>query len=771
MAAESRCPDPLHLQQLLLGRLPAKTAERLEAHVHQCDRCGDLLPTLLQDDTLVDAVRARAKPGLQQHERDLVEGLMVRLKQSVGSHDTTTEANTLGAHADDASRQLCSFLAPPQNSDELGRLGGYRVLKVLGHGGMGVVFLAEDPHLKRSVAVKAMLPEVARKAMARERFLREARAAAALEHDHIVPIYHVGEERGVPFLVMPFLKGASLEDFARLRRGEPGASVTGGGLTVGQILKVGREIATGLAAAQEAGLIHRDIKPANIWLDAGTGGRVRILDFGLARATSDDANLTSPGLIVGTPSYMAPEQAQGRPVDGRADLFSLGCVLYKLCTGQVPFRGKDVVSTLLLTATKEPEPIEASNQDAPPALCDLVRRLMAKNPQDRPRSAQSVAEEIAAIERALSNAHSKVAALVNPEVSPPQALTVASATVATDKNPYQKQRRNWPWVATGVLAVMAVALTGFIVIRITNKDGTVTEVKVSAVARFADVDKRMAAIQKLPAEGQVKEVAKWLVELNPGFDGQVTHKIEQGVVRELQFMTDAVKNITPVQVLTGLRSLTCAGTPGKGEPDKGRLADLSPLRGMRLTFIHCGNNPLTDLAPLQDMKLITLNCSGTHVGNLTPLQNMPLTTLNCSSTRIADLSPLRGMKLNILNCAVTQVADLTPLQGMPLTNLSCTATQVTDLSPLKDMKLILFHCPFNKIADLTPLQGMPLTNLHCHNTLVTDMSILKDMPLQELRCDFKAERDATLLRSIKTLASINGMAAAEFWQQFPPAKP
>ena len=249
---------------------------------------------------------------------------------------------------------------------------------------MGIVFQAEDTHLNRAVAVKAMLPEVAKKTSARERFLREARAAAALEHDHIVAIFHVGEEGGVPYLVMPMLKGCSLEDYLKKKQGDR----AGAPLTVGQILKLGREMARGLVAAHEVGLIHRDIKPANVWLDATAGGRVKILDFGLARPAESDATLTQSGVIVGTPAYMAPEQAQGLKVDGRADLFSLGCVLYRLCSGRLPWKGENAMATLMAVSTEETTSLSQLKPDLPPAWpswsCSSWRRNLGIG-RSRPR--------------------------------------------------------------------------------------------------------------------------------------------------------------------------------------------------------------------------------------------------------------------------------------------------------------------------------------------------------------------------------------------------
>jgi serine/threonine protein kinase len=297
-----------------------------------------------------------------------------------------------------ADARLTDFLAPPQADDELGRLGGFRILKILGHGGMGVVFHAEDLKLGRRVAIKAMLPHLAGSQAAQRRFLREARAAAALEHDHIVPILQVGEDRGAPFIVMPFLKGEALDQ--RLRRD--------GNTPILEVLRIGREVAKALAAAHAAGLIHRDIKPANIWLEgepgaSATGGRVKILDFGLARLTKGEQNLTQSGAILGTPSYMAPEQAQTQKIDGRADLFSLGVVLYRLCTGVLPFPGHDTMSTLMSLATHNPAPPRAGHPEVPQELSDLIMKLLEKDPSWRPASAQQVVNAIQSIEHRLTS--------------------------------------------------------------------------------------------------------------------------------------------------------------------------------------------------------------------------------------------------------------------------------------------------------------------------------------------------------------------------------
>lgn len=288
-----------------------------------------------------------------------------------------------------AEAEAYDFLAAAQAADELGRLGGYRVLRVLGEGGMGVVFEAEDPLLHRRVALKAMKPRLAN-ADARLRFLREAQTAASAEHENIVTILQVGDDRGIPFIAMPLLRGETLADRMARSSGHP--------LPLGDILRIGREIATGLAAAHEQGLIHRDVKPANIWLEAKTG-RVKLLDFGLARAADEDQHLTQTGAVLGTPSYMSPEQARGEPVDHGTDLFSLGCVLYHIATGRRPFHGASAVGTLLAVATVEPAAPATVNATLPEALDRLICELMAKQRSARPASAEQVVERLLTIER------------------------------------------------------------------------------------------------------------------------------------------------------------------------------------------------------------------------------------------------------------------------------------------------------------------------------------------------------------------------------------
>ncbi len=274
-------------------------------------------------------------------------------------------------------------------------LGGYRILRELGHGGMGTVYEAEDIKLERHVALKVMKPEIAQNEQHRERFLREACTAASVVSDFICPIYEVGEDNGVPFIAMPFLKGEPLN--AHWKKGTR--------LAIDEVVRIGKQVADGLSAAHEAGLVHRDIKPGNIWLETQLTGppRALILDFGLARVQADNVHITQSGAIVGTPAYMSPEQARGdKNVDARTDLFSLGCVLYALCTGELPFQGATMMDVLMALGTHDPAPPHTLSATIPQPLSDLILRLLAKNADDRPRTARDVIEELAAIERDLA---------------------------------------------------------------------------------------------------------------------------------------------------------------------------------------------------------------------------------------------------------------------------------------------------------------------------------------------------------------------------------
>lgn len=377
MTPPADCPDPQLLKRFLTGRVDDQEAHGLEGHLIACDRCLETLSGLQHDDSLVEVARA-GPVSVDTDNAPAINALIER----VCAATTKTHPKLVRSRKDDADLIL-GQLAPAQSAEELGRLGPYRLLAMLGSGGMGMVFRAEDTVLKREVALKLMRPGLASEA--KQRFLREARAMAALQHDHVVAVYQVGEERDMPYLAMQYLKGMTLADWLTAK--PP--------LTIPQVLKFGRDTSLGLAAAHKKGLVHRDIKPSNLWLEAPKG-RVKILDFGLVKPSAETELLTQSGGLMGTPPYMSPEQARSEPLDARSDLFSLGTVLYQALTGKQPFVCDSLVQVIYAVIHKEPPPIRELNPACPQGLADLVMSLLRKQRGDRPQSAQAV---IAAFDR------------------------------------------------------------------------------------------------------------------------------------------------------------------------------------------------------------------------------------------------------------------------------------------------------------------------------------------------------------------------------------
>ncbi|MFL5340031.1 MAG: family 16 glycoside hydrolase [Gemmataceae bacterium] len=330
-----------------------------------------------------DALRRRVEALLKEHEQsgsfpDFL-GVVNGTQDHLPAPDAITA--TCGDPVLPGRDRPLDFLAPPRQPGHLGRLEHYEIHSVVGQGGMGVVLKAVDERLNRVVAVKVLAPQFAANAAARRRFIREAKAIAAVTHEHVVTVHAVSDDDDPhPYIVMQLIQGVSLQD--RLDKTGP--------LELKEILRIGLQAARGLAAAHAQGLVHRDIKPANILLENGVE-RVKITDFGLARAV-DDASVTQSGTIAGTPLFMSPEQAAGDAVDPRSDLFSLGSVLYVLCTGRPPFRATGTMAVMKRVIEDEPRPIRDINPDIPDWLEAIIARLHAKNPADRFQSAKEVAD-------------------------------------------------------------------------------------------------------------------------------------------------------------------------------------------------------------------------------------------------------------------------------------------------------------------------------------------------------------------------------------------
>jgi hypothetical protein len=282
-----------------------------------------------------------------------------------------------------AKNQNYDLLEPPQRDGEIGRLGPYRVLALIGKGGMGQVFRAQDMRLKRVVALKLMMPKLAATPASRKRFIEEARSMAAVQQDNVATIFEVGVEGGVPFMAMELLEGESLKDAFRAGRK----------FETGEILRLGKEVALGLAAAHECGIIHRDIKPANIWIQSPSG-RAKILDFGLAIAGNSFDPFVSRGTLVGSPGFLSPEQARNEALDDRTDLYSLGAVLFMMCSGVLPLTSGSISGQLIAIICYTPPSLTDLKPETPIALSELIDQLLLKEPKDRPATAREIAERL-----------------------------------------------------------------------------------------------------------------------------------------------------------------------------------------------------------------------------------------------------------------------------------------------------------------------------------------------------------------------------------------
>lgn len=480
MACQS-CAKILKFQEKHLGR-----------KIH-CPHCGH--PQILEQSAVDsdDATRASLNPDATPRQRPL----------SYPTAAPPYQTQDLGAPS--LMSQGLSFLGPPEGPDEIGRLGGYRILSQLGAGGMGIVYLAEDVSLKRKIAIKVLPPNALTDSTSRDRFYREAQAAAALEHENIITVHQVGEDRGVVFLAMPLLRGKALDQHLSENGHNP--------LPVDEIVRIGHETAAGLAAAHEQGLVHRDIKPANIWLEDvadrnGQPFRIKILDFGLARFARDHASLTQTGIIVGTPSYMSPEQARSPKVDGRSDLFSLGCVLYESATGRRPFTGSDAMSVLSSLAVDVPLPPVELNGDIPFELSDLIMDLLEKDPTSRPPTARDVQDRL----RALKGGSGVVERTTRIAPSSPSRQRDKTRQIAMQRG----VSRLWLWVGGGV-SLMFFAVIVVVGVWATNSPKDVKPARVVNEAKAPKEIKPAVVIEPIePLWPEPKEKKAWWDEDKKG---------------------------------------------------------------------------------------------------------------------------------------------------------------------------------------------------------------------------------------------------------------
>ncbi len=387
-------------------------------------------------------------------------------------------------------------------------LGDFHVLRRLGEGGMGQVYLAEQLSLKRRVALKLLRGELANNETSRKRFEVEAKAVAKLNHANIVQVYAVGEHAGQRYMVLEYVDGRNLREYLYRK----------GPLEVPLALSIMRQTAAALARAAEAGVIHRDIKPENILLTRK--GEVKVADFGLSRVNAEGQpalNLTQSGTTMGTPLYMSPEQVQGRPLDIRTDIYSLGVSCYHMLAGQPPFEGENAYAVALQHVQNEPLPLETLRPDLPKELCSVVARMMAKKPEERYQTPREVLKDLKSVGEMLSGGGKPAALLAERKPSPAVAPTLAL--------PGTRGRK----VLVGAAAVLLAATFGTLAgvyFRSSPEDAqeeeTLADEHPGAQAVLGDTKKREKSLGDLvELTANPKESAR----LNEGID----HRIRLGV--------------------------------------------------------------------------------------------------------------------------------------------------------------------------------------------------------------------------------------------------
>ena len=400
------------LHELLDTEVENERTQRFGKHLQKCKSCREALESLSAKTAFWELAPAMLKTGMlktgalhqdlnrAEDERDFQDGVdsyrnigPVRMGRSdkadassMFASKPTGNRNDSGSwKIDDYSdleldqealmRSMQGLLDSPKHPEMLGSVGGYDIEKVVGSGGMGVVFKAHDSELNRPLAIKVLSPHLATNGTARKRFALEAKAAAGVIHPNVIAVHGVGNDDRIPYIIMPYVAGPSLQQL--IERGGPLPEI--------EVIRIGLQISAGLAAAHAQGLVHRDIKPANILVEREVN-RVLITDFGLARC-EDDASLTRTGWLTGTPNYMSPEQTLGERPDHRSDLFSLGCVIYFMSTGRLPFRADSPLSVLRRIQNDEPAPVRSINSAVSSTLADILTLLLKKSPEDRFQSA------------------------------------------------------------------------------------------------------------------------------------------------------------------------------------------------------------------------------------------------------------------------------------------------------------------------------------------------------------------------------------------------
>lgn len=746
------CPHRFTLEQHLRGKTSGHVADELDEHL---STCGECLVTIDTMDT-VDGFTEQIARGVTSDSRNAVtEDLTSRIAQNVFNQTQIHEATLLEAQSDDSDLQVVlAGLSPSDDESFLGSFGRYAISGVLGEGGMGIVLGAFDTELQRDVALKILRPSLSNQRLLKQRFLREARAGASLSHDHVAPVFDVGEHDDMPFISMALLQGETLQQ--RLKQQ--------GTLSTEEAIRITQEVAKALQAAHCRGLIHRDIKPENVWLDEGTD-RVRIVDFGLAGGGSSDSELTQSGAVMGTPRYMSPEQATCADVDHRTDLFSLGSMLYRMTTGQCAVVGSSAAECFASLLNGDRLSANQANPDVPMHVSSLISDLMEPDPADRVSSAEVLLRRLESLPQPHSNA-SHVAAV--------------ASNAGSGGNRTTRSLSSWFWGAGGLV------LLGIIVITIRHKDGTTSRIEVdesNVKSINIDFGNDKTSSAKTITLTSPRATAQWVLDSGGKIRIETEQKPGLHAVTELPSGDFRLVDITwPDEVSprdfdrianhVALKFLTLTVSPDFTPNDFNKLSSLKSLRYLNLTIpaaaTKIGDDDASVICELPELQMLELKSpvlNGRLFQNFRSLKkfehlSLDLPKMTDDTVRLIAENPTMYV-LRILNGQQLTDVSLQHLKSTRLIQLFIQSSQITGsgfqhLATMKDLAwLTVMDSPVADSAINDLVKCRRLNHLNLSGTNVADacaqaLTQLESLELLVLNnCQISDVAAATLAKARK----------------------
>ena len=482
------------LQMIVAERPTNWTQQEIETHLSSCESCQlRMLQTAAdpqwRNELSSSLIEISSQPALPART-EIFSSAQKSAAESGNEFELETIRNWLG-----------QLLQPPMHPEILGRLGRYDIESIIGCGGMGVVLKGFDRELHRPVAIKMILPRWARNGTAKQRFAREARAAAAVLHPNVIAIHGIDESNGVPWFVMPYVPGPSLQELVEQQ----------GPLPETEIVRIGMQIASGLAAAHSQGLVHRDIKPGNILVDNQVN-RVVITDFGLARCENDES-MTKTGWLAGTLNYMSPEQSRGEDCGASSDLFSLGSLLYFLATGELPFRADSPMGVLNRISNEAAKPVRSRNEQISAMLANVIDRLLEKKPVDRFATATDLEQIL----------HGCLAHLHQPN------------SVPAPRTAYRSSAANllrWKWLGgTAVALILMTAAIIWVMPKVLSNVETISEPK--PIRTWNDIAAEFELQEPAAFEGSIGRLGQQIGELKSMLDAEQMWPDSEGLQKQV----------------------------------------------------------------------------------------------------------------------------------------------------------------------------------------------------------------------------------------------